>query len=522
MAQENRELLTSVPLHYSLTRHCVARKNKVAIIDGISGESITYGDLHDRIGLMAGWLSRHGVRYGDRVACLAMNSKPYVEFFFALAWIGAVAVPLNVRLHPKELKFIIEDSGATALFSCGPLLELAEAAIADGSAISLKILSNGSREGWVSYGELIRDGTQPIGAEEAVSGETLFMLLYTSGTTGHPKGCMISQRSWTGYAINMVSCFQMGERDVYLAFLPYFHVAGFGTAFSQLILGGTIVTLSVPDPKQFYNLIEKHRVSMVFLVPGISTRFVYDDARKTSDLASLRTFISGAGHEKLQLINDVEQMLGAKYYGIFGQTESGSKITWADADMIRENPATYGYVMPFFDYRIMDECDRELGPGSIGELCIRGSTIMLGYWNRPEATAEAFRNNWHHTGDLFMLLDNGQVKMVDRKKYLIKTGGENVYPQEIEQVLLSHEAIADAAVIGIPDDKWGESVKAFVVLKEGMTLSMQAISEWVGASIAGYKKPRFIEFTKAIPRNVSGKILKSQLSSLETTSEQRV
>jgi fatty-acyl-CoA synthase len=522
MAESKPPFLYSVPFRYCLKQHCVARKDQTAIIDGLSGDAITYGELYDRVSRMAGWLTHHGVRHGDRVACLALNSKAYTEFFFALAWIGAVAVPLNIRLNPKELEFIIQDSGARAIFACSAMVASAEAAVAGLPAVELRILNAPAKAGWLAYEELTRVENEPIEMEEEVSGDTLFMLLYTSGTTGKPKGCMIPQVSWTGYAVNMAACFRMGAQDVYLAFLPYFHVAGFGTAFSQLILGGTVVTAPMPDPKLFYRLIEKYRVSIMFLVPGISAAFVYDDARKGTDISSLRTFISGAGLEKPDLVNAVEEHLRAKYYGIYGQTESGSKITWADAEMIRKDPTTYGHVMPFFEYRIADDEDRELAPGRVGELCIRGQTVMQGYWNHPEATAEALKNDWHHTGDLFMLMENGQVKMVDRKKYLVKTGGENVYPQEVEQVLLSHEAIGDAAVVGIPDDKWGETVKAFVVMKEGKSLSRREIADWVGSSIAAYKKPRFVEFVQTIPRNVSGKILKNDLTARPTSDDQKV
>jgi acyl-CoA synthetase (AMP-forming)/AMP-acid ligase II len=522
MKKDSQHLLYSIPFRYCLKQHSAARKEQIAIIDGLSGEAVTYGALHDRVARIAGWLNQNGIGCGDRVACLSLNRKSYAEFFFALAWIGAVAVPLNIRLHPKELEFIIQDSGAKAVFSCEAMRETLEAATVDIAGIDRKILDGEPGEGWIAYQQLADFASPALQMDEEVSGHTLFMLLYTSGTTGKPKGCMIPQRSWTGYAVNMAACFQMGPQDVYLAFLPFFHVAGFGAAFSQLILGGTIVTAPAPDPRLFYQLIEKHRVTIMFLVPGISAAFVYDESREGVDVSSLKTFIGGAGLEKLQLVEDTERLLGVKYYCIYGQTESGSKITWADSDMLREDPSTYGHVMPFFEYRIMDENDNPLDPGMVGELCIRGETVMQGYWNRPEATAETLKNEWHHTGDLFIQNENGQVKMVDRKKYLVKTGGENVYPQEVEQVLLSHEDISDAAVIGIPDEKWGETVKAFVVLRAGASLSRQDIAVYVGRFIAGYKKPRYVAFVEEIPRNVSGKILKNELSGYETTAEQMV
>ena len=503
--------LTSVPCRYLLKRHALERPGKTAVIDGVTGEAISYGELHERVMRMAGWLASHGIVTGDRVACLALNSKAYTEFFLALASIGAVLVPLNIRHAASELRFIIEDAGARACFACGQLASLAEAALDGNATVQLKILHGPSREGWTDFSNLTAAGNPARGMEPSVSGESLFMLLYTSGTTGKPKGCMIPQRTWTGYAANMAACFGMGETDVYLAFLPYFHVAGFGTALSQLILGGTIVTAPLADPKLFYRLIAEHRVSIVFLVPGISAAFIADESRAATDTSSLRTFISGAGVEKLELVDAVEAQLGAKYYGIYGQTEAGGKVTWADSRMLRDDPTTYGHVMPFCDYMLADNDDHDVPPGAIGELCVRSSTVMLGYWNHPAATAETLKNDWHHTGDLFVQLANGQVKMVDRKKYLIKTGGENVYPQEVEQVLLRHEAVADAAVIGIPDERWGEAVKAFIVLKPGRELTRAAIADWVGAHIAGYKKPRHVEFVAALPRNASGKVVKADL-----------
>jgi fatty-acyl-CoA synthase len=507
-----QSLLTSVPCRYLLKRHALERASHIAVIDGLTGEAITYGELHPRVARMAGWLASHGIGPGDRVACLALNSKAYTEFILALAWIGAVLVPLNIRHAAPELRFIIEDAGARACFSCSQMAPLAEAALEGNATVDLKVLHGTARAGWTDFNALTGPPNPMLEMEPSVSGESLFMLLYTSGTTGRPKGCMIPQRTWTGYAVNMAACFGMGETDVYLAFLPYFHVAGFGTALSQLILGGTIVTAPLADPKLFYRLIAAHRVSIMFLVPGISAAFIADESRATTDTSSLKVFISGAGVEKLDLVEAVEAQLGARYYGIYGQTEAGGKVTWADSGMLRDDPTTYGRVMPFYDYIVADDDDQDVPTGKIGELCVRSSTVMLGYWNHPAATAETLKNEWHHTGDLFVRLANGQVKMVDRKKYLIKTGGENVYPQEVEQVLLRHEAVAEAAVIGVPDERWGEAVMAFIVLKPGHELTRAVIADWVGAHIAGYKKPRYVEFVAALPRNASGKILKSELA----------
>ena len=522
MSPASDQALHSVSFDYFLARHRAERARDVAIVDGLTGESITYGELDERVARIAGWLTRQGIGHGDRIACLSPNTKSCMEFFLALARIGAVAVPLNLRLSPQELQFIVADSGAKVFFAASPLLELAEAAVAGSAAIRVRVLDGGSRDGWIPYADVASDQHPMIARDARVTGHTLFMLLYTRGTTGQPKGCMILQRCWAGYAMHMASCFGMRPSDVYLAFLPFFHVAGFGTAFSQLILGGTVITAPLPRPEFLYSLIARYHVSIVFFVPGISAAFVFDEARKHTDTSSLRVFISGAGVERPELAEFVERNFGAKYYGIYGQTESGGKVTWATTEMIRADPATYGHVLPFFDYRIAGEDGRELPVGQIGELCLRGDTVMAGYWNRPEDTAETLRGGWHHTGDLFVLTESGQLRMVDRKKYLIKTGGENVYPQEVELVLLRHPAVADAAVIGIPDTHWGEAVKAFIVLKAGASPSRREVADFVGKNIAAYKKPRYIAIVDAIPRNVSGKILKNELVGRGTTSEQKV
>ncbi|MBS0394240.1 MAG: AMP-binding protein [Proteobacteria bacterium] len=520
MSLPTEPALRSLPLDFFLARHRVERGGQVAIVDGANGDSVTWSSLADRVASIAGWLARAGIGCGERVACLTPNSKSAVEFYLALARCGAVAVPLNLRLSAQELRFILADSGARALFATAPLVELAEAAAAGVATVGVRILDGAARAGWHPYADLAGEESPAPGRDEQVTGESLHMLLYTSGTTGEPKGCMIRQRCWATYAAHMAGVFGLGPGDVYLASLPLFHVAGFGTAVSTLMLGGTVVTAPQPRPDLLYGLIARHRVSVMFLVPGVSAAFVQDASRTRTDTSSLRLFISGAGLERPDVIEIVERELGARYYGIYGQTESGGKVTYASAAQIRQDPATYGHVLPFFDFRILDDDGRELPPGEVGELCLRGESVMAGYWNRPEATADTLRGGWHHTGDLFVALANGELRMVDRKKYLIKSGGENVYPQEVEVVLLRHPAVADAAVIGVPDPRWGEAVKAFVVLRSGASASRRELADFVGEHIAGYKKPRYVAFVTAIPRNVSGKVLKNELAALATTADQ--
>ncbi|MDT8271922.1 MAG: class I adenylate-forming enzyme family protein, partial [Desulfomonilia bacterium] len=213
MLQRDQQNLYSIPFCTSLKNQGIARKDRVAIIDGQSGESITYGDLYCRVSRMASWLSRRGIDFGDRVACLSLNSKAYIEFMYALAWIGAVAVPLNIRLNPKELSYIVRDSGAKAIFSCAFFVGVADQVVQDNPSIELKILSAEKQGEWSAISELTDEVNDHSAVSEKVSGETLFMLLYTSGTTGKPKGCMIPQRVWTGYAMHMAACFQMASQD---------------------------------------------------------------------------------------------------------------------------------------------------------------------------------------------------------------------------------------------------------------------------------------------------------------------
>lgn len=520
MPSQTAAQLHSPSLMEHLRRHAFEGPERDAVVDGATDEQLTYGELVEQVDNAAAALFADGLRPGDRVGILTANSLPEVVLLLALADLGAISVPLNTRLHPDEMVANLRDAGVTALASSADLLPVANAA-ADTLDVGLRYLLDGAGDGWKPLPRTQRRADLPRGWAEP-SGADTSTLLYTSGTTGRAKGCMLAQATWAGYATNMTGSLRMSRDDTYLAFLPYFHIAGLGLMLSQLVLGGRVVTQAAADPAQMHANVRRHEVTVVMVVPGISAPFANHPDADTSGESTLRLVVSAVGLESHEVIDAVTERLGAEFVGIYGQTESGTKTTWATADDLRAHPGTYGRVMPAMAYRIVDEHGVDVADGQPGELLLRGRTIMQGYWGRPDATEETLRGGWHHTGDVFVHEGDGLIRMVDRTKYLIKTGGENVYPQEVENVLQRHPDVADVAVIGIPDAQWGETVKALVIPREGADLTREALDAYVRESIAGYKAPRYIEWVDSIPRNVSGKILKNELAERPTDETQAV
>ena len=517
-----------------LRRHALERPGHTALVDGATGESITYAELLAQVLAQAEEFRAAGIEFGDRVGILGVNSLPYAVSLLSLSELGAIAVPKNTRLHHAELATNLKDAGIAGVISDSAHRESATT-LADELGVTRRFLLDGGAsdagpadraDGWQAL-ERKADASSPATLAatplpEGVHGETTSTILYTSGTTGQAKGCMLAQRTWVGYAQNMTSSLRMSGNDTYLAFLPLFHVAGLGLLHSQLILGGTVVTQAAADPAQMHAAVAKYGVTIVMVVPGISGPFVNHPDAAPAGTSTLRLLVSAVGLESAEVVDATRNRLGAEYMGIYGQTESGTKTTWATQEQFEANPATYGTVMPALAYRLVDDDDVDVAPGEPGELLLRGSTIMQGYWNRPDATAETLAGGWHHTGDVFVLEADGTLRMVDRTKYLIKTGGENVYPQEVENLLKVHPKVADVAVAGIPDAEWGETVKAFVIPKPDVELTHAELDAAVRAEVAGYKAPRFIEFVDEIPRNISGKILKNVLTERPTDESQRV
>ncbi|MDA8192816.1 MAG: AMP-binding protein [Thermaerobacter sp.] len=515
--------VSALLLRDSLIRNDQICPQRTAVIDG--NVTISYRELLGRVDSVCAALWSLGVRPGDRVGILLENSVEYIELLLAMAHMRSIAVPLNTRLTASELQFILNDAGAGVLITSPALKPLAEETWAQVGSIRHGLVTGPHpADGRFASYQAARSTAAPFdpGMLPDWGDDATVILLYTSGTTGLPKGCMTTDRSWLGNNTNMAMAFAISATDRYLALLPFFHVAGIGTLLAHLHAGGTVVPLAKYSPAGVAQMIAHARITLAFLVPPMIQQLLSLEHRAQYDFTSLRAVIGGVGFEPPWVSEQVEEELQAKFFGIYGQSEAGNIVTAATRDDIAQRASTYGYELPGFRVRIVDDADNPVPVGVAGELTLRGPSLMKGYWNREEATQEALRGDWLHTGDIFLRQPDGMLEMIDRKKYLIKTGGENVYPAEVERILSAHPAVADVSVIGIAHPVWGEAVKACVVLRPGHTPSRTEVAAWCRQRLAGYKIPRYIEWVPEIPRNHSGKPLKNLLQARPTDSSQDV
>lgn len=450
-----------------------------------AGRRRTYGELARRVERLSSVFTGAGVRAGSRIALLSLNTPEAIETAFAASRIGACVVPLNTRLAPAEIRFQIEDAAA-AYAVVHPLLE----PLARESGL-LELAH------WM-IGEEFETRLDTAGGVEAArpGADSPIVQLYTSGTTGRPKGCLLTNRGWVAATVNAVQGLGITGEDRLLATLPLFHVAGYGAVLAHLAMGAPVVFPSGAGPDEAWSLIGEHAVTVAIFPTGTRRALRHPSARP------VRLVLGMAGTERAETLRALAE-LGCDYRGVYGSTEAGNFVTVSTLAEELDRPGTVGRPLPAFDVAI------EAPPGEPGELLVRGPSVMASYANLPEATAETLRDGLLHTGDLMRRDDDGYLYFVDRAKDMIKTGGENVYSAEVERVLLTHPRVADAAVLGVPDRRWGEAVKALVVVRAPLTA--EELDAYCRDRLAGFKRPRWYEFATAIPRNHSGKILKRDL-----------
>ena len=485
-----------------------------AFIDTHSGLRFSFAELDARANRTANFLSRElRVKKGDRVALLLMNSPEFMESFFAIAKIGAVCVPLNWRLVPDELQFILKDAGATVVIYGGEFAQ---------TAGELKLRGPGTDvKHWVHVGgdESCADFAKSYDAlQGAASADTpevnacdddLLYIMYTSGTTGLPKGAMHTHTTAMWGVLTIAATAEMRFKDRYLVSLPLFHVGALTPITGNVYRGVTSVVMRAFDPTKAWELIQSEKITVALKVPAMLNFMLQTYDPKKFDISTLRWIMSGAAPVPVTLI-EAYAKLAIEIHQVYGLTESCGPACLIGPDEAIAKAGSTGKAFFHTDVQVVDGEGKEISAGQQGEVIIRGAHVMTGYWNRPEATAETIKDGWLHTGDVATIDKEGFIYIQDRMKDMIISGGENVYPAEIENVILAHPKVGEVAVIGQPSAKWGESAFA-VVVKQDASLSEREVLDWCNGKLARFKQPRAVGFVETVPRNPSGKVLKRLL-----------
>ncbi|MFP8881289.1 MAG: long-chain fatty acid--CoA ligase [Myxococcota bacterium] len=483
-----------------------------AFVDVSSGRRFNYAEFNDRANQTAHALTAQGVAKGDRVALLMMNSIEFMESFFAIAKLGAICVPLNWRLVPDELAFILKDSGSSTLIYdddfAKPVAELHSRG-PDATRLERWICLGSSRaEFALDYGTI--QGAAPTDEPAVVAwDDDELYIMYTSGTTGLPKGVIHTHDTalWASLTIGITA--EMRYRDRYLVCLPLFHVGALTPITGNVHRGLTNVVVRSFDPAQTWELIEKEKIDNMLAVPAMLNFMLQVTQKDEVDFSTLRWRMSGAAPVPVSLI-EAYNAIGIEIHQVYGLTETCGPACLINPEDAIARAGSTGKAFFHTEVRVVDAQGRDVQPGEVGEVAIAGRHIMKGYWNRPEETAETIRDGWLYSGDLAMIDKEGFIFIQDRKKDMIISGGENVYPAEIENVILSHPGVSEVAVIGQPSARWGETPLA-VVVKSDPSLTAQDVLDHTNGKLARFKQPRGVEFVDVIPRNPTGKVLKREL-----------
>jgi O-succinylbenzoate-CoA ligase len=483
--------------------------DRPALVEASRGRRYSYAEVNARANRMAGGLARRGVAPGARVALLMLNGVEFVETYFALAKLGAVLVPLNYRLTAEELEFILRDAEADTLLYDGDYDDTVAALRDRGLGLGGWIRVGGPKgAGTWGYAELLEAGGEGEPAPGAAGDDPLF-IMYTSGTTGRPKGAVHTHASflWSSLVVNLTCDIRDGDRE--LVVLPLFHIGALLPLTWELHRGGTGVVLRSFDPDLAIRMLEEERVTTGLVVPTIFQILLDHPRFDTIDHSSLRSLVVGGAPVSPPLAQR------AKAAGIvalqdYGSTEA-AVVTIAAPDDFLVKPLTAGRPLIHTDLRIVDERGADLGPDQVGEIVVRGRHLMTGYWRRPEATAAVLKEGWFHTGDLGVLDAEGCLYVRDRKHDMIISGGENIYPAEVERVLSEWPRLREATVIGQPSARWGESPVAVIVPGPGETITPDDLIGYCRGRLAGYKIPRQIIVVDSLPRTPTGKVQKHLL-----------
>jgi len=484
-----------------LRRHAIVRGDKWAY--AIGDAQLTYGEFHLRANQLARALRRSGVRRGDRVAILAGNRVEYPLVYFAAIRLGAIVVPINARFTAGEVRYVVEHAEAETLIAAGELAALIETARADGGLRSvrryLRLDASGAGE---SLGDLSAAETaDDIGAD--VDEHDPHVILYTSGTTGSPKGTVLSQRSYFLQAMLSHQQLGLGEDDVGLSMFPMFHMGGWALPLGFWHSGASVAILAKADARALLDAVARRRVTYFYAVPTVFDALLALPDFASFDLGSLRLIGSGTAPLSAARVQRIRARFGNPAMVIlYGSTEAGPVSVLRPADVARK-PETVGRPYLDVDVRLVDAQGAAVPRDRVGEVAVRSECTMQSYWRNPDETARTKCDGWVRTGDLGAWDDEGFLSIVGRSKDVIRSGGESLFPVEIERVLLAHPDIRDAAVVGVPHEQWGEAAVAVVVRRDGATLDAADVVQHVRAHLAAYKRPRHVVFLDTLPRTAA-------------------
>lgn len=473
-------------------------------------QRITYSEFADRIDRLAQAFIDRGVSQGDRVGYLGNNHPAFLETFFAANLIGAIFVPLNTRLAPPEIEFALSDSGTTLLVFHEELRDLARAG-SWASEVATRIVVEGPAEEGIENYESVLAGTEGARLDTAVSLDDPSIILYTSGTTGHPKGAVITHGNIHWNAFNVIVDYGVAHGERVLLISPMFHVAALTNgAITVLLQGGTVVLHEKFDAGEVLKAVATEGITMLSGVPTTYQMLQEHPDWDSTDISSLRRLTCGGSAVPERLMAAFGER-GLGFSVGYGMTETSPSATFLPAERAREKVGSSGINHFFTDVKIVDDAGEEVAAGVVGEILIKGPNVIKEYWRRPEATAEAFADGWFKSGDLGHLDPDGFIVISDRLKDMIISGGENIYSAEVEGIIMELTEIAAVALIGIPDEKWGEVPYAYVQLQPGASLTAEQVIEHVSGRLARYKIPKNVVFVDEFPRTASGKIQKVEL-----------
>jgi long-chain acyl-CoA synthetase len=481
-----------------------AAETPEAVAVRLGALELTYAELDDRSARVAALLREKGLEQGDRVGVMLPNVLEFPIAYYGVLRAGGVVVPMNVLLKRREIAFYLEDSGAKLLLGWHGFGAEAQDGAADAGADLIEVEPE-------SFAELLGD-REPEADLADTGEEDTAVILYTSGTTGQPKGAELTHFNLSRnseLASRNTSDVRAG--DVVLGSLPLFH--SFGQTVSMnasLRVGATLTLLPKFDPGEALEIIQRDGVTHFYGVPTMYGALLHHPGREGYDTSALRICITGGASMPVEVLRGFEQAFGCEVLEGYGLSET-SPVTCTNHPGRPRKPGSIGTPLEEVEMKLVDEDEEEVADGEVGEIVVRGHNVMKGYWERPEATGEAIRDGWFHTGDMARIDEDGYYFIVDRKKDLIIRGGYNVYPREVEEVLYEHPKIREAAVVGVPHDEWGEEIGAAVVLHEGEGLSAQEVSDYVKERIAAYKYPRVVWFLDELPKGPTGKILKREI-----------